>query len=373
MWQICDVNCYKIISSKEEISMPKLLNERRLNKVQYISMADYLSSMDSLTDFDDKMAFTTRYLLAYGSGQQRDVSFPEAVRIAQMKIAQASAQLKRGKIIINTPESVNPDIDADADSLNRQFMIEPIQYLQNENTRLLHNEANDGVSQESKNRMANYQAMSIVLANDMDGSISYAIDELNVEPTTRDFKTIFSSRYGGFQQVEKAYNDTKPGILSKAFGTSSVAYHNLDETYKAFNNPNHVLYGNLNSLDKAATEYLKHVFPRWDPEDGMISPQVINTLKGTKKARAMFSYNILKTTKEQREMENARDQLVTSNLQKRAEEAAQAGDEVLEENNNDFQQNLLEDIKEDQNIEIDPEAEKEYAANFIDGPDLDND
>ena len=347
--------------------MPKLLNEKRLNKVQYISMSDYIRSMDALDDFEDKMNFTTRYLLAYGAGQ-RDVSFAEAVHIAKLKIAEASKDI-RNRNVFPSDEAVNPELSEEEDAPNRLFMIDPVQYLKNEANKLLIKEDEKGITAENQQRVENYQVMFALLANDVDNAITFDIQQQDVEPEVRDFNYRFKAIYGGDQQLEKAYNKTKPGVLSKMFGTSSVAAHNLDEAYKAFNNEEHALYGNLSSLDKAATEYLQHVFPKWDPKNGPISKADIERLSGTKKARAMFSYNILQTTTNQRLTEKVYETITTANIQKRADLEAQAGDEVLDDN---FQENLFNDVNEKNNIEVDPKAEEDYHANFVADPELDD-
>ena len=349
--------------------MPRLLNERRLNKVQYISMSDYISSMDSLTDFDDKMAFTTRYLLAYGNGENRDVSFAEAVHIAKLKIAQASAEIKRTRLM-PPDEAVNPDADEYSDEPNRQFMIEPVRYLQGELTRLQHNEANDGNSPESRERIRKYQAMQDFLSNDFDNSLSNQITLIDIDSELDDVNSFLKARYGGGQQLEQAYNKTKPGFVAKMFGKYSKAYANLDEVYKAFNNPNHGLFGDVNSLNKAATEYLQHVFPDWDKRSGLPEAHYFNRLSGTQKERALFSFNILKATESQKEAQTSYEKIRTANIQLRAEREANAGDDVsvdLESSNNNssFQEEILNDIKEEEENELDTsEAERRYHANF---------
>ena len=347
--------------------MPKLLNEKRLNKVQYISMSDYIRSMDALDDFEDKMNFTTRYLLAYGAGE-RDVTFAEAVHIAKLKIAEASYNI-RNRNVFPSNEAVNPELSDEEDAPNRLFMIDPVQYLKNEANRLLIKEGEAGITAENQQRVENYQVMSALLTNDVDNALTYRIQQCDVEPEVRDFNYRFKAIYGSDQALEKAYNKTKPGVLSRMFGTSSVAAHNLDEAYKAFNNEDHALYGNLSSLDKAATEYLQHVFPKWDPKNDVINKADIERLSGTKKARAMFSYNILQTTTKQRLTQKVYETITESNIQKRADQEAQADDEVLKDN---FQENLLNDVNEENNIEVDPKVEEDYHANFVDDPELDN-
>lgn len=350
--------------------MPKTLTEQKLNEVKYVSIADYMAKMDQLESFEDKMAFTTRYLLSYGAGENSDVSFEEAVHFAKIKIADVSAKLREEKGIMNPDEAVDPYLDDNADEPNRLFMIDPIQYLKNENYRLLTNEANDGVSLESQARMEKYQLMSAVFSNDYEGAISNRISALDIEPTQRDFMARLKSKYVGNEGLDKAIEKTKPGVLAKAFGKYSKAYANLDQVYQSFNNPGHVLYGDLNALDKAATEYLQHVFPSWNPKNGMINKQAINALSGTRKERALLSLNILETSKQQRKGEEVYETIKNANLQRRAEKEAgvDSFDQELPSNSNaQFQENIAKDLLEDE-VYDQEQAEKEYAANFIAGP-----
>ena len=337
------------------------LTEERLNNVKYKSMADYMNGVDALESLEDKMAFTVRYLLAYGPGEGRDVSFAEAIHIAKLKIADASAKL-RANIIMVPDDVVDPSLKDEQDAPYRQFMIEPVAFLQDQTNQLLMKEANDGVSEASQRRIADYQLMGAVLANDFNGSLSNQVRDLEIEQTSFDVRARLNAKFGG--KLEKAYKDTKPGLLSKAFGTSSTAYHNLDQAYQAFNNPDHANYGNMNALDKAAVEYLRHCLPRWNPKGGLPSKIFIDRLSGTKKARAMLSYNILKATAEQRKTEPVYDAIVTGNLQSRAE--AEAGiDEVA------FQQNVANDVGEDHDLDS-SQAEKDYHQNFVLGEEVED-
>ena len=344
--------------------MPNVLNESRLNRVRYISMADYVSSMDSLDTLEDKMAFTTRYLLAFGPGQERDVSFEEAIYIARLKIADASAALRARKMVIIPDESVNPYLSDEEDAPYRKFMIDPIGYLQDETNRLIQKEANQGITQANQQRVENYQVMSAVFSNDFNGSMTSRIYDLDAEPSTKWVKARLNGKYNG--HLEEAYNRTKPGFLAKAFGKYSKAYSNLDAVYQAYNNPNHALYGDMNSLDKAATEYLQHRFPSWDPKTGLPDETYINRLSGTQKERAQFSLNILKSTAEQRRCERVYETIKNANLQKRAEEEAGIEEDLTE---NQFQQQVAQEVNNE--VEYDSaEAEKEYAANFADDPEV---
>ena len=117
----------------------------------------------------------------------------------------------------------------------------------------------------------------------------------------------------------------------------------------------------MDTLDKAAIQYLQHRFPRWNPSKGMISLDMINRLSGTAKARALLSYNILQATAEQRKMEGVYDKVTEATRQKLADERAAAANEENEQ----FQQDLNDQLGRDEEAEFDQEqAKRDYAKNF---------
>ena len=348
--------------------MPKMLTEQALNNVEYVSIEDYIKRVDALTDFEEKMALTTRYLLAYGYDQQRDRPFHEVIHVAKLKMAQASARL-RAQSVHPADEAVNPlENDPEKEASYELFIADPKAYLTKEVNGLLQKAEGEELGEDDQQRIANYQVMSAALVNDPDDRLYYAIAELDNNRTTQNLKFHLEGKFGGPAELNKAYEATKPGLLSRAFGTSSKAYSNLDAAYQAFNNPNHVLYGDMNSLDKAAKEYLQHRFPQWDFKNGLPDRAMIDKLSGTEKARTLFSVSILRSTAEERTYET----LLTATKDKLAEKEA----EIAEENpqnvpepeanpNEEFQKQLLEDLQKDEALEAgQDEIEEAYHANF---------
>ena len=350
--------------------MPTHLLNNYLNKVQYVSMADYMRRVDQFEDFDDKLAFTTRYLLSHGMQEGRDRSFEEMVHIAKMKLVDASVKVRKDRIMV-PEDAVNPDAESpEMDADNRLFLADPVAYLKREVNRLLLEAGEGPFSQDDGRRLMNYQLMSATLTNDINGEIASRISDFDFNASARDVNNRLEVLYGGKKGFEKALNATKPGVLSKMFDTSSKAYHNLDEVYKAFNNPDHALYGDMNSLDKAATEYLRHCFPSWNPNEGALDAAAINRLSGTRKERAQFSLNILKSTAEQREMKNRFESLYSANRQKyvEAEAGVAEGENVFSAQNQNqnevFLHQIQDQIAQDEASFDQEQAENDYHANF---------
>ena len=351
--------------------MPGILSDDALNQIQYVSMADFMRRVDEFDDFDDKLAFTTRYLLAHGMHEGRDHSFDEAVHIAKMKLADASAKARARRIMI-PDDVVNPDVaDPQLDAGNRLFMADPTTYLKREVDRLIGEMGQGPISEADQHRFMDYQIMSATLTNDLAGNreISNKIADHDYDSTAKDIDFRLERRFGGKRDFKKAYEATKPGVLAKMFGKYSRAYRNLDEAYQGFHNRNHVLYGDMNSLDKAATEYLQHVFPRWNPKEGMLGVSSANRLSGTQKDRAIFCINILKATAEQRKMESCYETIINANKQELMEAEAGVGDEENvfrgNQDNSIFQQEVEEDLAQEEAPAYDQEqAERDFHANF---------
>ncbi len=354
--------------------MPLTLTQQELNEIKYVSMADYVRRVDRLRSFEDKIAFTTHYLARHGGdGNHRDYSFAEAIHIAKMKIAEASAKAREE--FVHVPDDVvNPEIydlhhqdEALNDRPNQLFMADPTEYLYNESIRLAQEMQGVENSEENQQRLMDYQMTITSLFGNAGSEVEHKAGELEVSEgrTTRDIKFRLECKMGGPLGFEKAIEATKPGVLSSMFGTRSVASRNLDEAWKAFNNPDHVYHGNMDTLDKAAIQYLQHRFPRWNPSEGMISLNMINRLSGTAKSRALLSYNILQATAEQRKMEGVYDKITEATRQKFADERAAAAG-ALNEENEQFQQDLNDQLGgDDEAAEFDQEqANRDYAKNF---------
>ena len=355
---------------------PRLLMEHDIKAIRYVSMADYIRRMDELQYPEDKLVFTTAYLLDYGAEANRDAPLAEAIHIAKMKMADASAQLRRQKIMI--PDEVfDPEASEEKDAEYRLFMADPLEYIKEEANRQLLSYAGKGLGLEEANQISKLQEASAAFNPETNGELASEVLDLDEKHTARDVHSRLEAKYGSARALVKAHNATKPGVLAGLFGKYSKAYANLEDVYNAFHNPNHVLYGDMNAMDKAAVQYLQHALPDWDFSEGLPKASYIDrNLSGTRKARANFSLQILKSTMEQRKSEGVYDALNVGTKQWKAEREAQAGDSVLEEEANQqqaFQQDVNDNLIQDEEVSYDKEEEAKYAANFKDDPEEDND
>ena len=337
--------------------MPILL-QSDLKKIKYKSMADFCKQIDKYTDFNDKMEFATRYLLSHGMpGQQTDYTIEEAMHIARMKLIDASVKQKKeaskrtqpkDSYVETHPEAVNPKAkNFKEDYKNQAFMKDPAGYLQEKAFELGNSiQGNDNEISEEQTLKNN----CIRLSHELEGKSAKVFEIESKRQNSIDIKIRLETAFGGRKGLEDAYKATKPGTFSKLFGTSSVASKNLDEVYNAFNNPNHALYNDMNSLEKAANEYLVHKFPGWKPGNPYPTKEQLDKLDSTSKGRSDFSINILKSIEEQREMEESFRTIANGCKDKDLDEAMKEAEEQIKaeeiEEENKFQEQLKKELAE---------------------------
>ena len=283
------------------------LTDQQLKEVVYASISDFSQKFDQIEDFDDKLAFTTRYLLTHGAGRTPDYSFAAAVHFARMKLIDASAKMRKereekshdeeaiGDEVINV-NAENPKSDLEAEA----FIGNPASYLKGYAQAVVSEiEARgvEGVVDERVKRNCQYLEQAI------DQSLNDEIANLEQNSKQIDIMARLETKFGGRFELDEAYKATKPGLFSGVFGSASVAARNLDTAYSAFRNRNHALYGDDKAINKAAVEYIQHKIPSWKPGDELPKDADLANLSGSARARMDLSINIIKCVKEQEEME----------------------------------------------------------------------
>lgn len=345
--------------------MPKLSKEQ-LDRVQYVSIQDYCRRVDELEDLEDKLAFSTRYILAHGQNADPDYPIDRIIQVAHMKIADKSADIKEfyQETAVNKgigDQMVDPTVDAaEKDLANQMFIANPVGYLKGQ-AKALSDEIH------KKKWMSNEDIQAAVgygnLCNDVfTDEFATKINNALKKPTVFDLNARLENAFGGPKGFQKAYEATKPGVLSRMFNTSSVAAKNLDAAYKAFNNPNHAYHGNMDTVQKAATEYLQHVLPDYKPNHlfNIPSMQDISGLSGTQKARAEFSINLLNAVKAQKGMELDYAEMVNAAQAKNIafkDLPGVASENLIAKEEDEFQKSVLIDSKEEEENLIEDENE----------------
>lgn len=171
-----------------------------------------------------------------------DYPIDHIIKVAYMKNADKSSDLRsfymekdanRGK----AEEMVDPMVSHYSNDIgNQMFIANPVSYLKGQ-AKALSDEirAKQWMPQEDIASVASYGTVSN----------NYLTDEFEAKmiafvkkPTVFDVNARLEHAFGGPKGFKKALDETKPGVLSRFFGTRSVAAANLEAAWKVFNNPN---------------------------------------------------------------------------------------------------------------------------------------
>jgi len=357
----------------------KRLTQAEINGIKYISMADFSKRIDKIENIDDKLKFARQYLILHGTNGEPDCSIEEAINIARMKIADAAYELRlqadktnheepeeedemEDEISIVSSKAPDADIEKKLYHVNpfasrkddmdlELFMGHPVEYLRNYAFKK-YNELSDeniDIPEEALLRENSMKFYNKVFNVDAGILNPQARSNLHV-------KNRLEAMFGGKAALEKAYRDTKPGFFSKMFSTSSIAATNLDKVYTAFNNPNHVLYGDLKSLSKAANEYLMHKLPNWKPGKPYPDQNALDKLDQTEKSRTVLCVAILKSVDMEYKNQEVYETIVKGCASD--EELRNEIDHADAINQELFQKNLMKDLNDNlENNIIAPEID----------------
>ena len=305
--------------------MPTRLTKEQLEQIRYVSMVDFARRIDEIESIDDKRKFAVQYLLSRALEEgEHDYSLAEATHIAKAKLSEASSKLKEtfyeeedaadyyiGDVDgDDLKQVVNPyATEKEEDIANEYFMGHAGGYLKNTaldiaSTIEVQNE-NDIQETAERNKY-------LRLASKFDNEFDNEVLKLDDKPNTLDVKFRMEMNLGSSKALEDLYNNTKPSLGSRIFGTTSLASKNLDTAYKAFNNPNHAMYGDLATIEKAGNEYLQHKFPGWKPGMEFPSQQELERLDKTSYARTVLSMNLISAAKAQKEAVNNERELIAA-------------------------------------------------------------
>lgn len=367
------------------------LTKKQLAEVKYVSMADYFNKVDQYENFNDKLKFTTRYLLTHSGVQNPDYSIEQAIHLAKVKLTDAAVKKHDEYMAKNNYKDTEAHIVdpySKDDKAAEMFMANPVDYLVGEANKTIRNLNKEKIGIPEERQLEDQCKNTL---NSMAINVRDQIKQLDRGGTgTRvlDMKARMEAKYGGREGLEKAYQSTKGSFMSRLFGTSSAAAKNLDQVYNAFNNPNHVLYGDTSALDKAAVQYIQHNFPDWQLFQELPTEADMAHLSETEKVRMRFSINTLKCLKDQNEMEERFSPLVKAcenqNIQysdiKEVDEHKvinldDSEDEIdiqEEEEQKEFRQQLLVDTSEEEEYEYNEEENENRLDKEIEEEKIDD-
>ena len=260
--------------------MPKL-KRKDLAKIQYTSVADYYANIDRLDSLEDKLAYTTRYILSRDPSAKYDYALAHFVQLARVKIAESAAKAKEGNLAAGL------------------FLSNPAEYLKGEAKRIATEIEEDEVNLQGEEEL---KEKCEAFDKQMYDSFNADIAKFDKASPYFGVKARMEIAFGGKKGLEEVINATKPSLFSKIFTTYSAKFVALEDAYETFNNPAKNGFCDMDHLNDAAVDYLKYKFPKWEPGQD-VPAKAYAKLNATETAKVNFSLGILNAIKEQRAVE----------------------------------------------------------------------
>jgi len=344
--------------------MPKITREK-IQKAKYTSMADLYRQLDMIPNFDDKVEFATNCLLSHGAdGRATDYSFEEAVHLARLKLVDESKKL-RDKIyndeegpdpadlyIDFNEQAVNPYAEDEKDDIENQFFLgHPAEYLKSKAEKCVKEISDQDLE---LNEEISFKENCIRLSRELNTQKSIGILTMEEKGTAPlDIKARMEAKYLGRERFKEMEKVTRPSWFTRTFGTRSNAGKNFDEVYAAFNNPKHALYGNLDALEQATSQYLDYKASTRSAAENAVGLRVREPKEG-------FAEHLLASIREQKANNEVFKPIVGQAARKEmTAESVEAikGPEPAPEN--EHRQNLVLDLSDDDDSLIDDSVEEE--------------
>ena len=289
--------------------------KKKLDEIKYISMADFSRKIDEIKDMDDKLAFAAEYLLNHKD--QVDYPFDAAINIARMKIADGLVEYdkmveKAERVEMNKEAFPEDDIeDVDLKPYGKvvgnknidKFMSFPYMFLKeygNKRIEEINGHKVNGVLPKNEKAKADRFDKNLRIMDEYTLYLTPKQKELNY----LHINARLDAKFGSADALDKAVKATRPGVFSSIFNTTSMEGRNLLTAYKGFNDEKNPLYGQKDTLERAATAYVKHLFPGFEKDYPFPDQHLVNQLSGTQKTRFILCKAILESIRKENEMED---------------------------------------------------------------------
>lgn len=262
------------------------LTKAKLDKIEYKSIKDFYEKFDRYDSLEDKMKFTTRYLLVHDAAKTYDYPLHTAIMFAKLKIAET---------INNTGEKDNLRAN--------MFLSKPYDYLKEE-AKILSEE----LEKEDITKVSLTKAVKNLAEDDLIGGKT-RLERVEAKRSLHVFEYNLGQLVGGIKEINESFEATKPGFFSRMFRTSSRQYNDLKAAYKEFYDEKSNNHGNLGMLRQAARRYLAYKVPNWK-EGEILSNEEFNSLSKSARARTQFSIKLIKAIDDALEYQNGYDNVV---------------------------------------------------------------
>ena len=258
-------------------------DRKQISKEKYISLVDFSNKIDQLVNVKDKLKLATNYLITYGILGETDYSLPQAIHFVRAKLSESLGEY--------------------LDKPTQFFLADPVRYLKGY-ALVEASKARENTSAYEDPLMEEH---FLNIAEELNNDVSNQVATLDRNKNSIDLSVRMAVRLGSKKEYEKVLKNTKPGFFSRLFNTSSIYAKHLDKTFNDFNKPSSNIYGNLNAIEDAASQYLHYKFPNWNLGDELpnLTPEQLNLFDKTSKARILFSISAIDAARSQRKIENS--------------------------------------------------------------------
>ena len=190
--------------------MPHLTKEQ-LEQVKYVSIQDYCQRVDEIEDLEDKLAFSTRYILTYNqiNNGEADPTIESLIKVAHMKIADKSADLKEfyQETSVNSGRAelmVDPTVTVyENDIGNQMFIADPVGYLKGQAKAT--QEEMKAKQWKSESDIQTMITTSSLLNDVFTDEFGTKIAKALKKPTVFDINARLENAFGGQAALKKAY------------------------------------------------------------------------------------------------------------------------------------------------------------------------
>lgn len=298
--------------------------KKMLDELEYVSMNDFCEKINNIKDMDEKIAFATEYLLAHK--ENADCSLEDAINIARMKMAdgiieynemkrRAESQAENSDLYTEE-EKKSVDLKQYGNVENNKnlnlFMAYPTLFLSKAAAKkndLYETKINaNNILDSFDTKKVNNIERNMRILNESELNLNLDEKKLNILHITSRLK----SQFGGAEALNNAFKASKPGFFSRMFNTTSYEGRNLLTAFKGFTSINSPLYGKKDTLERAATNYLKHLFPHFDTDYPLPDKHRIDQLSGTQKSRAILCKGILEAVRSEKKIDEVYNETVNS-------------------------------------------------------------
>ena len=313
----------------------------------------YKSEGGVITQFGDSLAYLAKYNM---EGVNKECEFFDLVYAAKKSIINQAIEQKVNKKGESHYEKMWNDYGDNFDSV-KKFISDPADYLKD----VFQEYANEEDDEELDPEIRKYNTRLKENAKKLSETYlsqreKYREYEANAKAKELEFR-ILEKYPGKVAKLDDIFEKNKGGFLERTFNTTSQDFKNFKVAFDDYRNPNSVYHGKDEHVEIEAIKYLQHVIPAYRDDSELPTKAQLEALTGTKKGRADFCVSVIEAVRERREQQKALEDLM-DNIQNEYEIEDES---LIEEEQNIFQQQIQEDVKDSVAVE----DQKEVDINAI--------